>query len=109
MRGYRLVAVAFINKTPMYGYNSLKTDPKYVKHSEGCSFSSSHAEMRAMAKFKRHLRKKIVLYVVRVNNRGQFTLSRPCEKCQEKIEELGISFKNVWYTDYSGRWNCLGV
>lgn len=104
MRHYRHVAVAYLNKSPVFGYNSLKTDPKFIKFSNDIIFSSSHAEMQALIKVRRHLRHKVILYVVRFTNDNHYTMSKPCTLCQMRLRDIGIPFRNVYYTGYDGMW-----
>ena len=64
---------------------------------------SLHAEIRALIKNKRN--GCDTLLVCRVNKRGEFMMSKPCQVCQQAIRESGV--KNVYYTTEGGSWQSL--
>ena len=87
------------------GWNSYKTHPK-IKRTlvNGYQNSCFHAETRALYKVPVKYRPKIKLFVTRVNNKGDFLMSKPCEHCQYFLKKEGVKFKNVWYTNQEGQW-----
>lgn len=56
---------------------------------------SVHAECDAIIKSKKDLRGTSIL-VIRINNKDQFRLAKPCEKCSKYIKFVGI--KKVYYS-----------
>lgn len=73
------------------GINKRTNDP-FIH--QNLHWLSEHAEMAALRRCKRT--KGAVLYVARVNNRGQERMSKPCSKCAKLLKEAGI--KKVVYT-----------
>lgn len=69
-------------------YNIYKNDPKYVdfRHSQ------IHAEVAALKKAGWPTRATV--YVARVNAKGYFRMSKPCENCQILLDRLKC--KVVW-------------
>lgn len=67
-----------------------KHHPKYRK-----TKYSIHAEVDAIIKAKTDLKGKSIL-VVRINNKNQFRLSRPCKYCMEYLKYIGI--KRCYYS-----------
>ena len=55
-------------------------------------------------KYLSNIDTKIKLFVTRVNNKGDFLMSKPCEHCQYFLKKEGVKFKNVWYTNQKGQW-----
>ena len=89
------------------GFNHLRnySNDKMLKHCYSC-----HAEIAAVrnaikfTKIKQHdiqrqnsLLKRMTLYVVRLNNDGEFLDSKPCSHCYCTLKEIGV--KNVIYSD----------
>jgi len=67
-----------------------RLNPKYQKW-EG----SVHAEVDAIINAKTNL-KGCNLFVVRINRKDEFRLSKPCLECQKYMNHVGI--KNVFYS-----------
>lgn len=61
---------------------------------------SSHAEAQCIIKARRNLKDYDIL-VVRLNNKGEMLLAKPCEFCQDFIDFVGI--RNVYYTTNDGK------
>lgn len=76
------------------GHNELrnirKLHPKFQKWK-----GSVHAEIAAIINAKKDLRGASLL-VVRVNNRNQLRMSKPCEDCQKYMDYVGI--KKIFYS-----------
>lgn len=81
----------FISFGHNYANRSIKKHhPKYRK-----SKYSLHAEVNAIIKAKTDLNGKSIL-VIRINNKDQFRLARPCKHCMEYLKYAGI--KNCYYS-----------
>lgn len=66
---------------------------------KGANFGFMHAEVSSVSSiYKKKLSKKdkLVVYVCRVNSRGLFRNSKPCENCQHYMRRWGI--RKVYYT-----------
>jgi len=61
----------------------------------------SHAETRVLSKVK----KGDKLVVLRFFKDGSITMAKPCEICQMKLKQVGLT--NVVYTDWSGKFQRL--
>lgn len=57
--------------------------------------ASVHAEIAAIKQLKK-IPKRATIYIARINKAGKPALSKPCSKCAEVIERLGI--RTVIYT-----------
>jgi deoxycytidylate deaminase len=57
---------------------------------EHIKFSGIHAELSAIINTPKHSLKNSVLYVVRVNDRGELHNSKPCEQCMHNIIKYKI-------------------
>lgn len=89
-------AVIFKNKR-IYsvGYNQPFRSVKSVNPIARKWETSIHAEIDCIIKARREL-KGLDLLVVRINNKGQFLLSKPCSYCLNYIDYVGI--KNIYYS-----------
>lgn len=83
------------NRVLGMGYNKNKNSPFNVSEEHIKSHCSRHAEVEAIRSANFNV-KGAVLYVARVNRRGQDRNSKPCPRCQTIIEETGI--KRVVHT-----------
>jgi hypothetical protein len=107
------VAVAKYKSTFVEGWNSNKTSPKffYEDHSSGKnkhSLYNRHAEAHVLQRLRPGWdRRKIKIYVSRINSVGDVTMAKPCPSCQIKLRREGILAKNVFYTDWDGNWKAL--
>jgi len=92
----KIGCVIFKNKRILSkGYNTAqksvkKLHPKF----QGYPYSV-HAEVAAIINAKKDLKGSSML-VIRINNKNQFRLSKPCSKCMSYIEYVEI--KNVFYS-----------
>jgi deoxycytidylate deaminase len=76
------------------GINKNRNHPSIVSNEHIKIHCSVHAEIDALRKVKSA--KGAIIYVARVNKKGQDRLSRPCARCSKAIEQAGI--KKVVYT-----------
>lgn len=77
------------------GFNKSRNHPDVImegRHRLDCGY---HAEAVALKEAGEKAR-GAVLFVARINRRGQDMLSRPCTNCQKLIEEHGV--KKIVYT-----------
>jgi deoxycytidylate deaminase len=83
------------NKVIGVGFNmsSYCLGEGWMKH---IKISGIHAELSAIINTPKHRLKNSVLYVVRVNDRGGFNNSKPCEKCSKNIIKYKI--RVVYYS-----------
>lgn len=113
---FRLASLVVIGKSMFVGTNHYKTHPELLmedKHS-GEHYSSHHAEMDALLKAKRALGtsfdrhvKKMKLFVLRVDRRGNITMAKPCRHCERKLMNAGLLRKNIYFTNYNGEWETM--
>ena len=93
---HRMGAVIFSKKSIIssarnYTCRSVKhLLPKYQRYK-----TSIHAEISAILKARRDV-KGYSLLVVRINKKGKLLLAKPCEKCQDYMDFVGI--KVVYYS-----------
>jgi len=96
---YKLVAIVTDKRDRIlsYGCNSYtKSHPQQAYYAEkiGNKFSIFlHAEISALIKCKR---KPYSIYIIRVNDKNQPVLAKPCEICMMAIKDMGI--ENIHYT-----------
>jgi len=67
-----------------------KLHPKFQRYP-----FSVHAEVDAIIKAKKDLKGSSIL-VIRLNKNNQFRLSKPCSKCMNYMDYVGI--KNIYYS-----------
>jgi hypothetical protein len=105
-------------KVYLYGKNTQKTHPALRmrgKQNPEVEFSTTHAEMDSLLKAKRILPedkwdksvKKMKMFITRVNPGCVRSMAKPCFYCQRELKKSGFLAKNIFYTDYSGKWTCL--
>jgi len=59
-----------------------------------------HAEFDCLNREDYDKTRRGVLFVVRINNSGNFTMARPCDMCLTLIRKYGI--RVVYYTNFDG-------
>ena len=92
----KIGAVIFNKKQILsFGHNSSQRAVRHLHPKFQRYPFSVHAEVDAIIKAKRDL-KGATLLVIRVNPKNQFRLAKPCKKCMEYIEYIGI--KKVFYS-----------
>lgn len=77
------------------GINKSRLQNSYYNWWEDNAVPSIHAEAAAIRRCKGDLTNAI-LYVCRVNNKGEEKMSKPCDNCQRLIEAAGI--RKIVYT-----------
>lgn len=98
---HRMGAVVFNKKTIIssarnYSNRSVKhLLPKFQSWK-----TSIHAEIAAVLIARRDVRGCSML-VVRINKKGDLLLAKPCEKCQDYMDFVGI--KTVYYSTQEGK------
>ena len=108
------VAVAKYRNTLVEGWNSNKTSPKYFyEHKESDYEKHSAYNRHAEAHLLQQLdpawdRRKIKIFVCRINKAGEISMAKPCPSCQIKLSREGILAKNIYYTNREGVWVNLG-
>ena len=94
-----------------YGINHYKTHPDLVMRGRNNDeeFSSTHAEMDALLRAKRALGiafnkhvKKMKIYVIRVNKKGELSNAKPCCFCESTLLAHGLKPKNIFYSNENG-------
>jgi deoxycytidylate deaminase len=77
------------------GFNHPQRSVKHLKKKFQRWPGTVHAEVDAILKAKSNL-KNLSMLVVRINNKNQLRLARPCRWCQMYLEYVGI--KKVYYS-----------
>jgi len=57
-----------------------------------------------LAKVPRQARNKVELFVFRSLRNGTLTMSKPCCICQQYLFKEGVKSKNIYFTDWCGKW-----
>lgn len=89
-----MAAIVDKNTIVSLGMNKARSDPGFQSLSRDRIKSYVHAEYDCLNNVDVHSRH--VMYVVRVDRKGRYAQSRPCEMCQEAIRRAGI--RRVVYT-----------
>jgi len=75
----------------------------------GCKYEI-HAEMEAMKKIKRNIKKTYDILVIRVTKTGTLGNSRPCSRCKKyilyKCKMSGIQIGKIYYSNDDGSIRC---
>jgi deoxycytidylate deaminase len=66
----------------------------------GKGISTLHAELAVVLNLDRSITRGTDIYVVRVNKKGDFKMSKPCSMCETALKHVGI--KRVYYTTDDG-------
>jgi len=83
------------NRIVSRGYNDPQRSVRHLKKKFQRWKYTVHAEVAAILKAKTEL-KGLSILVVRVNNKNQLRLAKPCEWCQRYLDYVGI--KKVFYS-----------
>ena len=90
--------IAFLcsnNRIFFVGNNSSRTKVSSLNYLE----QSLHAEVDVIRSYKlRSRKKKLNLYVVRINKNNDFLFSKPCPNCMSVISNQNF-IKNIYYYD----------
>ena len=90
------------NKLLSVGHNSTLTHPLAQRF--GCL--AIHAELKAIQLLdNKEILPKCKVINVRINKRGQFRLSSPCQSCCKLLSYLGV--QQVYYSTSQGRYEKL--
>lgn len=101
----RHVAIARVGKNLFVGINKKKTHPLGIAIRRDVEVQIGiHAELDALLQVPESRRERAQLFVARLTPNNHLTYSKPCDRCMEIIRQFGVRLKNVFYTDYSGRW-----
>ena len=93
---HRMGAVVFNKKTIIsYARNYSNRSVKHLLPKFQKWRTSIHAEIAAILKARRDI-KGCSMLVVRLNKKGKLLLAKPCEKCQDYMDFVGI--KAVYYS-----------
>ncbi len=87
------------------GTNIRKTHPQqylYAKKTGNEKRIYLHAEISALVKCRQ---KPHSIYVIRVNNKGELRLAKPCDSCMLALEHANIS--NIYYSNNNGEIECI--
>jgi deoxycytidylate deaminase len=76
------------------GWNVDINHPAQMSEEHIKARASLHAEMRALAQVSNA--KGVTLYVARINRKGVPAMSKPCIRCQDALQSLGV--KKVIHT-----------
>lgn len=85
------------------GWNRDRNSPNIVSPEHIKSDCSYHAEQVAIREAGEYNVRNAVIYVARVNKRGQDRNSKPCPRCSDLIDRAGI--KRVIFTTEAGEYN----
>tara|TARA_R110000823_G_scaffold32212_2_gene90913 strand:- start:3697 stop:4104 length:408 start_codon:yes stop_codon:yes gene_type:complete len=61
-----------------------------------CGLATTHAEIGAILGLARSTTEGATIFVVRVNNHGDFRMSKPCPMCEDVLKFVGV--KRAIYT-----------
>ena len=63
-----------------------------------------HAELGCVLNLDRSVTQGTDIYVIRINRRGDFRLSKPCQMCEAALRYVGV--KRAFYTTNDGTVEC---
>lgn len=99
-------AVFYKNRIISIGTNRRKSDPLQKSFAKNEHSIYYHAEVDAIKKALRIIKlsqlEKCILYVCRVNKKGEWAMSKPCSGCSSCIEAFGID--KIVYTVSSDKY-----
>lgn len=101
-------AYAFLNKTKYFAFNNKKTHPANFKVVARGVLCCSHAEVASVARVPRQSRERLRLFIFRFLKNGNLSMAKPCANCTSFLLNEGISLKNVFFTNWFGKWERLG-
>lgn len=76
------------------GWNVDVNHPTHLSEEHIKAGASIHAEIKALSGVKNT--KGVTVYVARINKQGKKMYSRPCARCEDELDSLGI--KRVIHT-----------
>lgn len=100
--------IIWVGNQPITAWNDGKTSPKFlVKHEDGNTSASGHAEGRALQKAGNADLKNARVYVMRFLASGNLSMAKPCKHCEYLLLSRGIKPRNIRYTQEDGSWQKL--
>jgi deoxycytidylate deaminase len=86
---------------PQFRHGSIVVHRRSAVIGRGFNRSSLHAEVSSVKNIDNYRRyDNLVVYVCRVNSRGEFMNSKPCTNCMRFMKSNGVS--RVYYSDEQG-------
>ena len=89
IKGGNVVSVAF-NKPDFTKFGNR------FRNNYTCGLATTHAEIGAILGLARSTTEGTTIFVVRVNNHGDYRMSKPCPMCEDVLKFVGV--KKVIYT-----------
>ena len=93
--------ILYGKKVVAFGVNlSFKTHR--LAHKYGCRFSAIHSELSAILNFPYPPAKlaDCVLVNIRLNKAGHAVMAKPCQRCQQMLQDFHLT--QVYYSDKDG-------
>lgn len=90
-------AIIVKNGNPLgVGINYTVNDPTILDDDTALDHAAVHAEIAAINSCRKANLRGAVIYVARVNRKGEQRMSKPCPRCQKVLDERGI--RKIFYT-----------
>jgi len=96
------------NKIQKIGINNNKTHPANLKYNyyskNGADLRSMvgiHSELSAILKYGREDCSDCIFVNIRIDRKGNTTISKPCRGCQDLLKQIG--FKKLYFTNDLGK------
>lgn len=83
-------------RTISVGINYSVNDPNIFDDESVKEHAAVHAEVAALNACRKVDLNGAIIYVARINKKGQEAMSKPCPRCQKALKERGV--KKVVYT-----------
>jgi cytidine deaminase len=99
-RSFHLAAIYKKNQLISIGTNTQKTHPKTIEYGYPFPAESVHAECLAVIRGRLEDYSGYDLIVVRINNRNELALSKPCKYCQHLLNKM--NFNSIIYSGENG-------
>lgn len=99
-RDTRTIALLILGNDIYIGWNTKLKVPQI----KGIKYESRHAEVHAIQQALKY-RDSVKggrLYVLRFLKKGTVSMAMPCWKCRDYLKSVGISHRDVYYSDWSG-------
>lgn len=78
------------------GINRQINDPAFLDDPTAAIHAGIHAEVAALMASRKVDLNGATIYVARVNKKNEPVMSKPCQRCQDKLAARGV--KKVFYT-----------
>ncbi|AAR26853.1 FirrV-1-A29 [Feldmannia irregularis virus a] len=96
--------LAKFSQHPVFRHGALVTNRTTIV-GKGSNRSSLHAEVSALQNVQGGQHMRLRVYVCRVNARGKFMNSKPCQNCMNYMKHRGVY--RVYYSDDAGGFSKL--